>query len=314
MSVGCRKVRLPEKIKKQFIGWTILRENLSKVGFTIDQIERTCMAIVDSCEEKRWAAKRIKTDNCCTLKDILHVKDKLKDFIVSTKDKNKGQLFVECPAKYYDRLCQNTNDKGVFEEVALRSEASKILKNQWEMRGLNKYGGWKKGGLPYMYVLPKQKDPINKTRLIASYFNHPLRFLYKKVGAILQWGMKELKNMNQFTLLSQSDLRDKVKKSGKWLQGTFGADTKVLCIQTDIKQMFTYLDTDHIRGAIEWFLDKLLKAEKRRERNRSVFLLNKNDKKDVKLSTGINEPLNSILQKLNSVKLIQQFLLVHQSQ
>ena len=51
-----------------------------------------------------------------------------------------------------------------------------------------------------MYVIPKEKDPVNKTRLIASYYSHPLRALFKKVGRILQWGLIKLKEVKQFTL------------------------------------------------------------------------------------------------------------------
>ena len=48
-----------------------------------------------------------------------------------------------------------------------------------------------------------------------------------------------------------------------------------LCVQTDIKQMFTYLDVEHIKAAVNWFLGKILIDEKRRARNKKFFLVNK---------------------------------------
>ena len=76
------------------------------------------------------------------------------------------------PVAYSKRLKENTNDAQVFEEVESKVEVEVIISQEWEKKGLMKYGPWRKGKIPYMYVIPKEKD-VMKTRLIASYYNHP---------------------------------------------------------------------------------------------------------------------------------------------
>ena len=149
----------------------------------------------------------------CTIEELFSVKSLLQGLVVSNIDKNKGQLYVEWPVAYSKRLKENTNDGQVFEEVDNEVEVEVIISQEWEKKGLIKYGPWRKGKLPYMYVIPKEKD-VMKTRLIASYYNHPLRYLYKKVGKVLHWGLKKLSYMKQFTLHGLVDLRKKVKKHG----------------------------------------------------------------------------------------------------
>ena len=80
-----------------------------------------------------------------------------------------------------------------------------------------------------------------------------------------------------------------MKGAKSWLEGSYGEDTKSICVQTDIKQVFTYLNTTHIKTAVEWFLKKILEDEKRRARNKVWFLQNKKEKKDIRLATGKGE-------------------------
>ena len=276
-----------QRRNKQYKGTELLKRNLTALG--LEDYEK--LEIMDMMRDTydRETAKKEKNEaeKECTMIDVIKTKELLKGLVISIKDKNKYQLYAECPLKYLERLERNTT-KDVFDEGIQYEEAMNKIKERWEDLKLVKYGKWKKGSLPYMYVIPKQKDPINKERLIASYYNHPLRALYKKVSKVLQWSIKRLGEMKQYTLQSVSDLKKKVKEVIPWIKGGYSERTELISVQTDIKQMFTYLNQDKIKKSVAWFLDKVLEDEKRKARNKKIFMLNKKDSKDVILSSGVD--------------------------
>ena len=262
LAKGNKKEDRRRRKDTRYEGVQAVKENLSHAGME-EQVVELLLLRVDTLLGKIFMQPEKQTYK---EKDIYMVKKELEGLVISTKDKNKEQLYVECPLLYQARLEQNTEDKLVFEEVDEERDVMEEVKREWKEKGLQRYGGWLQGTTPYMYVIPKEKDPVNKTRLIASYYNHPLRALFKKVGKILQWGLGQLREVKQFTLLSMADLKNRVKKAKSWLKGSYKEDTAAICIQTDIKQMFTYLDVEHIRKAVEWFLEKLVSKEKKRSK------------------------------------------------
>src|SRR4051794_24848499 len=54
----------------------------------------------------------------------------------------------------------------------------------------------------------KQKDPMHKTRLIASYFKHPLKQTFRHVSRILTWLFTTVKDSyGMFTLYKLTDIK-----------------------------------------------------------------------------------------------------------
>lgn len=77
-----------------------------------------------------------------------------------------------------------------------------------------------------LYTLPKQKDPVNKARLIASYTAHPLREVFKNVSKILTWLFASIKHYyGMFTLYKLNDIKLRVHQAQSLLRKAFGEDT-----------------------------------------------------------------------------------------
>ena len=158
-----------------FTGEELLRRMLRRLEVSDEHGDMLLLALRSVADREKGLREKEATDKVCAVKEVYMVREQLKNMVVMIKDKNKEQLYVECPILFLERLKQNTDDQGIFKKVHKRGLVLGRIKKEWEDKGLGKYGPWLKGAIPYMYVIPKEKDPKNKTRLIASYFNHPLR-------------------------------------------------------------------------------------------------------------------------------------------
>ena len=136
-----------------------------------------------------------------------------------------------------------------------------------------------------MYLIPKEKDPPKKSRLISSYSAHPLRTVYKRTSAILTWCFSEISDYKHFTLYKLSDIKKRTKAACRWFR-RLGPSTDLLTIQTDVKQMYTNLKHNEILTAINWLLDKVLSNLNKRKRNLKFLLIDKTNKKIIRPSTG----------------------------
>jgi hypothetical protein len=107
---------------------------------------------------------------------------------------------------------------------------------------LDKIERWKNGTLPHIYPNPKHKAPIEKTRIIASYFNFPLKKLYKLASKAGTWLLRQLpKTHPHFTLHNVGDVKTRLIQGIEHIQKPYGVNTEVLCFQSDVKQMYTNL-------------------------------------------------------------------------
>jgi len=132
-----------------------------------------------------------------TVREVARLK-KLFDgkLVVSVKDKNVGQLRVECPLRLYERLKKEIYDCKVFIKVGIKyNDVLRKFDNIFYENDMIKIGRWNNGRIPENYTLPKQKDPIHKARLISSYFSHPLKYVYKNISTILTWLFNSVKFM-----------------------------------------------------------------------------------------------------------------------
>ena len=65
-----------------------------------------------------------------------------------------------------------------------------------------------------------------------------------------------------------SELPVDLKSAEKKLASSYGGNTNLVVVQTDIKQMFTNLDHEHIKRAVDWLVDQNIKIMTRKTRNK----------------------------------------------
>lgn len=111
----------------------------------------------------------------------------------------------------------------------------------YRRKGLHKIARWRTGSVPYMYLDAKDKD-LNKSRLVTSYSDHPLKYLYRIASKAGTWLLRQLpKSMRHWTLHKISDIPKRVRNGMKWLKRKYGKNTRLLYMQSDVKQMYTNL-------------------------------------------------------------------------
>jgi len=95
---------------------------------------------------------------------VFKVKKLIPDcLMVSVKDKNVGQLRVECQIYAQRRIQKEIVSSKSFKKSNRRvHDILEDLKREYKSADVNHLGYWYKGSLPEDYTLPKQKDPIHK--------------------------------------------------------------------------------------------------------------------------------------------------------
>lgn len=177
-------------------------------------------------------------------RDVIKTKKQLNKAIICMLDKNEGHLYVECPMVQKERLLENVERCENFEERQGHTTKHILegIRTEYLRTKLDKISRWTKGTLPYVYANPKDKDPINKTRIIASYYNHPLKRLYQLASTAGTWLFRGLPSRYEhFTLHKVSDIKSRLQEGIKVINNTYKQDTKILSFQTDVKQMYTFL-------------------------------------------------------------------------
>ena len=193
-------------------------------------------------------------------------------------------MWIECPVAFKKRI-----DKEIVRCPSLtltKETAPQIIQNlkeEYEINNLKRFGKWKNGSLPYMYIIPKDKDPYNKSRLIASYWDHPLKYVYKNTSKIITWCFKQIEKSKHFTLYRITDIMTKTKDAARWLRRN-GPNQDIMTVQTDVKQMYTNLSHVCIKDAINWLLHKVLDNGKTRKRNLCYFIMEKSYPNKIYLS------------------------------
>ena len=190
--------------------------------------------------------------------DILHAKRELKDYIISEIDKNTGQLYAHCPALELTRLRDNIINCDNFDNrIGLTSKfILDGIHEKYRRLNLHKIAPWTNGTLPYMYCTPKHKDPIKKTRIIASYFRYPLKKLYKLASKAGTWLLRSLpEKYRHFTLHKVGDVKKRLHEGLKQVTKQYKDNTEIISFQTDVKQMYTFLCPQEIRKAITWLFE-----------------------------------------------------------
>src|SRR6202012_6004430 len=97
---------------------------------------------------------------------------------------------------------------------------------------LKEIGHWKNGQLPKSFVIPKFKDPPNKSRLICSYYQHCLKDVFRNLSFALTWAFLQLKGKAKtFNLYRLDELLKNLKEARSWIKGTY-KETNILTLQS----------------------------------------------------------------------------------
>ena len=184
--------------------------------------------------------------------DIIILKGKLKNWVTMPMDKDNGNTYVMCPQLYWHRLNKLFSEDIENYELAgfSRKEVTDIL-----TRGLQhmdkKVGKTATNGhTPYVYSIPKAKDPINKDRPIMSYFHHPQKGKLSKAGRALMWILTQL----------QSDGVSKSFATFKTTQYVQAMKHVTLPPHAtvylgDVKNMYTNIEHANLMRVIQWVMD-----------------------------------------------------------
>jgi hypothetical protein len=229
---------------------TVLKIQPDKIDFLMKEIESTSKP-----------EGEIRTVSLPTVECVLATKRQLNGLIISVLDKSEGHLYVECPLVHYYKLKKNTLNLPTYTVVDVQPKEilDKLLADTKTMK-LDKLAKTLDGTLPIIYGNNKSKDPSGKMRIISSYYNFPLKPLFRKASKALTWLFRKIpKKMRHFTLHNTKDLKKAIKQGVRWLKRDFKTNTRIMGKQYDVKQMYTFLSHGEIRKAIQWLFEVVCK-------------------------------------------------------
>jgi hypothetical protein len=83
---------------------------------------------------------------------------------------------------------------------------------------------------------------VNKERVIASYYNVPMKIVYERVQKVLTWLLRQIPSKyRHFTLHKISDIKDRVEEAKKKLRETYEQETRIIPFSSDVTAMYTHL-------------------------------------------------------------------------
>ncbi len=86
-----------------------------------------------------------------------------------------------------------------------------------------------------------------------------------------------------FNLFALSDIPEKLRQAQKKLSRNFGDETRVLAVQTDITQMYTFLDHEQIIQALIWLCRKANSSFQKKGKRKCIQIPKHNNIKTEKL-------------------------------
>jgi hypothetical protein len=193
--------------------------------------------------------------------DVLFTKKATKSMVISALDKADSTLVALCPVAYHRKImaemmaCPNLTN--ITASTCHTEIMKKITENYRRIRLSHKFKP-SKGKIPNSYIKPKSKDPVNKNRVITSYYNFPMKRLLKLASKALTHCLRNLnKKHRHFTLHRLSDTKNLIRKMEAKFKKKYGTTAHVETYATDLEQMYTNLDHAEIKKATLWLFDKI---------------------------------------------------------
>ena len=119
--------------------------------------------------------------------------------VIYELDKNTNRAYVECPFLLKRRIMNEVEENSAFEKV--NSSPLDVIgkfEDIYKKHDLKKFGRWRNGRVPNSFVIPKHKSPLDKSRLISSYYNHCLKEVFQTASKILTWILKSQREKKTF--------------------------------------------------------------------------------------------------------------------
>ena len=187
--------------------------------------------------------------------------------VISSLDRNSGELYVECPERHYDLLKTSFLGENNSNYLRVHDMTKEDIVSEWERLGDKAAipGTFsKQGELPYCYVNRKDKD-CERARPIVSFAAAPHRIQLKYCARAFFFIILVL-HVQHFTLWSTLQVRARVFEATKALiEETNDNNSQIIATTSDIKDMYTNLCHDDIMAAVSWGLN-VFKTQTRRDR------------------------------------------------
>jgi hypothetical protein len=194
---------------------------------------------------------------------VKSLKRTLEGLVLVELDKNAGDTFVCCPAFYNSQLKKqfhcDTEHFRIKPQLTVET-VKEIWKHAYESlpEGHSPFPtiNWNNSDVPLMYILPKDKAPLKKTRPISPYSKHP----FKRILSIAAAGLNFLiLNVEHYTLnvVKPENLLPFVMKMNEQLTKLrqVHPETRACIKMNDVSQMFTELPHEELHNNVCWFLD-----------------------------------------------------------
>lgn len=202
--------------------------------------------------EEMHKAQPIPHQDALTLSGIHETCKQLKQMrlVALPLDRNNRQTWLECITRY-DRRVQGMfiqDEEHYRKHQATAEETHAGMKREYQRDGLEVVSPWDKSGtLPRPHVMPKHKDPLNKSRPIVPCHKHPAKMCLRAVGKVWMHIVLSISStVKHFNIISTAELKSRLEQAARDLSKQMG---RLQIFSFDVKNMFTELPHDVIRDA-----------------------------------------------------------------
>eukprot|EP00808_Paulinella_micropora_P006436 g20578.t1 len=189
--------------------------------------------------------------------DIARTKILLDGLVVCALDKNPNSLWVECPVLTYGRMEKEVVRAPCF--MPCNRKPEDILDEYFQLyisRNLKRFGklARKLTRLHSALIFPKDKSPIEKSRLVCNQKRSPWRYVLRNLGRILIFVVLECsKHCVNFNLSDLSKVQELLHRAMARFRAQDGT-AHLFAYQFDVKQMFTWLSKQSVLQSVMFAL------------------------------------------------------------
>eukprot|EP00808_Paulinella_micropora_P000709 g52394.t1 len=175
-----------------------------------------------------------------------------------------------------------------------RKELLHAYRTDFQQHNLQRFGSLRtrKIAIHSTTLLPKNKDPVNKTRLICNQARSPWRSILRRVGKVLSYLTLELsRRVRTFNLNRLDEIRSHLYcayKTFSNLNATEDSKRTVRVFQFDVKQMFTWLAQSSTMQSLRFALAYITFQPPQSRNWKPVVYISRTRKENGKYDVGWN--------------------------
>ncbi|GBG61537.1 hypothetical protein CBR_g22334 [Chara braunii] len=239
-TVADRAKLLKHEVEDSFANWYNFRGNISKVS------RERLVACISSPEDN---------EDRISVMEVASVKRELTGFVITPLDKNPEETVAICPAVYHKAMMDTfANNPGYRVMTSTKGVILREIREDVEKEGLKHFVRWdKKGEFGKTYVLPKHKD-LDRYCPICPAFNDPMVKTLRLVAKALNHLLFTLPKDWHFNMQAVEHMVGRLARINKKLKGT-RSEGSVEAMPFDIKEMFSKLPHEKIRGVVDWIVE-----------------------------------------------------------